>query len=128
VKLVKYYAFILIVLTASLVACKKDSSEPVNLGGTIWSDSAVINTVVFKPFTLAFKNDGTMNVTFGPNYTFPGTWNKLPNSNVVYFYFDEDATNKWKGETTLNGNKMVGGTLTRTAPSAATGTFTATKQ
>ena len=126
----------LAVLTAISVvlfisACSKDSDPPpLNLGSTVWSDSAIINGIKYKPFTLDFKDDGTATVKFGGFSPMPGFWNKLPTSQVVNFYFTESATNTWKGQGTINSTntKIESGILTRLTPSTISGTFVATKQ
>jgi hypothetical protein len=113
-----------------LNACKKDAEPPVNLGGTIWSDSATILTAVYKPFKVVFNQDGTAIVSFSGYPSFSGTWNKPANSQKVYFFFDESATNKWKGEGTLNNSntKIESGVLTRTAGTPLYGTFHLVKE
>jgi hypothetical protein len=111
-------------------ACKKDHEAPVNLGGTTWSDSAKILTYVYKPFTVAFNQDGTATVTFSGYTPFVGTWNKPANSQTVYFFFEESATNKWKGEGTLNNSntKIENGVISRTSGPALSGIFHLVKQ
>ena len=114
-----------------IFSCSKDSDPPpVNLGSTIWSDSAIVGTVKYKSFILDFKDDGTATVKFGSLTPFPGFWNKLPTSQVVNFYFTESATHTWKGQGTINGTstKIESGILTRLTPSTISGAFVATKQ
>jgi|GEM_PF-7008839 len=120
-------AFVAILFTT---ACSKDSDPPVNLGNTTWSDSAIINGIKYKPFTLKFNNDGTAEVTFAGFSPFKGFWNKLPTNATVNFYFTESATNSWKGQGEVNSTntKIENGTLTRLTPSTISGTFVATKQ
>ena len=109
--------------------CSKDiDPPPENLGSTVWSDSAIISGIKYKPLILDFRDDGTATVKFGGLSPFPGFWNKLPTSQVVNFYFTESATNTWKGQGTVNGTTLEGGTLTRLTPSTISGTFVATKQ
>ncbi len=116
-----------------ITGCKKEEcptpETPVNLSGTTFKGSAVINTINYNPFTLLFSADGSASITIGTQ-SFTGSWSKTPNSSVVYFFFDESSTTKWKGQATLNAanNKLEAGTLTRTAPSTFNGTFTADKQ
>jgi hypothetical protein len=123
----------LIIASALFISCKKDSPAPpppVDLGGTTWKGSALVSSITYNPFTLIFNANGTGTVTFSGYPPFPGTWNKASNSSIVYFFFDESATSKWKGQATLNAanNKLEGGVLTRTAPSVLSGTFTTDKQ
>ncbi|MFZ1528609.1 MAG: hypothetical protein WAT19_07660 [Ferruginibacter sp.] len=124
---------ILLLLVSALLffSCKKDDpAPPVDLSGTTFKGTAVINSINYDPFTIKFNADGTATVTIGSFSPFPGSWNKTPNSSIVYFFFDESATNKWKGNGTLstNNTKLENGTVTRTAPSVLNGTFTAEKQ
>ncbi len=124
---------VLIIASAFFVSCKKDNPAPpppVDLGGTNWKGSALVNSITYNPFTIVFNADGTGTVTFSGYAPFPGTWNKAPNSGIVYFFFTESATHKWKGQATLNAanNKLEGGVLTRTAPTVISGTFTTDKQ
>lgn len=113
-----------------LNACKKDAEPPVNLGGTTWSDSATILSTVYKPFKVVFNQDGTALIIFSSYPPFSGTWNKPANSQKVYFFFEESATNKWKGEGTLNNGKtkIESGVLTRTVGVPLSGTFHLVKE
>ncbi len=123
---------IAIVLFAS--ACKKTECpvpvEPVNLAGTTFSGPAIINNVPYNPSVFTFNGDGSFTIKLGAVSTLNGSWSKTPNSSIVYFFFDESPTTKWKGQGTLNtiNNKLEGGTFTRTAPTPLAGTFTADKQ
>jgi hypothetical protein len=120
-----------LLLVITVVSCKKkEDPPPVDLSGTTWKGSAVVNTISYNPFTIVFNADGTATVQFGTIPAFMGSWSKTPNSAAVNFFFDESSTSKWKGSGTLNteNNKLQSGTLTRTAPSALSGTFTADKQ
>jgi hypothetical protein len=127
---------LLFTLTTILIAsaCKKTECpvpvEPVNLGGTTFNGSSLINNVSYNPTVFTFNSDGSFVIKLGSVTPFNGSWSKLPNSSVVYFFFDESSTTKWKGQGTLNAtnNKLEGGTFTRTAPTALAGTFTADKQ
>jgi hypothetical protein len=124
----------LFVAAIAFTSCKKEDcptvTPPVDLSGNTFRGSAVVSGITYNPFTIVFSNDGTCSVTFQGLPTFSGSWSKSPTSSIVYFFFDETATSKWKGQATLNtaNNKLEAGTLTRTAPSAITGTFTADKQ
>jgi hypothetical protein len=123
----------LIIASALFISCKKDCPTPVppvDMSGTTWKGPALVNPTTYNPFTLVFNADGTGTVTFTGFPAFPGSWNKAPDSGIVYFFFDESATNKWKGQATLNtaNNKLEGGVLTRTAPTVISGTFTTDKQ
>jgi hypothetical protein len=122
----------LILFVASIFSCKKEDcpAPSPDLSGTTWKGSAVVNSATYNPFTLVFNTDGTATVTFQGFPPFSGSWSKTPNANAVNFFFDESATSKWKGTGTLNStqNKLESGTLTRTAPSVITGTFTVDKQ
>jgi hypothetical protein len=115
-----------------VAACSKDKEAPPppNLGNTTWKDSAIINGIKYKPFTVQFNEDGTAQVTFAGFSPFKGFWNKLPTSAVVNIYFTESATNTWKGRGTLStdNTKIESGTLERLTPSTITGTFVVTKQ
>jgi|ANMQ01.1.fsa_nt_gi hypothetical protein len=110
-------------------ACSKDCDAPIDLSNTTWEDTAVINGIRYDPFKLQLNSNGSAVITIGGFSPFNGSWSKTPNSNVVYFFFDESATNKWKGEGTLNAaNTEITGTVTRTAPSVLNGTFRVIKQ
>lgn len=114
----------IVVLALVVISCSKDADPPIDLSGTNWEDSAVINTLIYKPFKITFNSNGTAQVTIGSFAPFQGSWNKSVSSNQVYFFFDESNTNKWKGEGTLMPDKnTITGTLTRTAPSVFNGTF-----
>jgi hypothetical protein len=123
-----------LMFTVGFISCKKEDcptpEQPVNLSGTTWAGTAVINTLNYDPFTLAFNSDGTATVKIGSFSPFNGSWNKTPNSNEVNFFFDESNTIKWKGKGTLNADKtkLESGTVTRITPSVYTGTFTVNKQ
>jgi hypothetical protein len=127
------FAFTIALFASS---CKKTDcpvqvlpTPPVDLSGTSFSGPALVNGASYNPTKFIFSADGTCTVQFTGFPAFPGSWSKSPNSNVVYFFFDESATNKWKGQGTLNAtnNKLESGTFTRTAPTVITGTFTADK-
>jgi hypothetical protein len=131
----KKLLFIAVLFTAVFVSCKKKDCPvlvpPVDLNGTTFKGSAIISgTITYNPFTIIFGNDGTCTVTFQGFPPFPGSWSKSPNSSIVYLFFDETATTRWKGQATLNAtnNKLEGGTLTRVTPSLISGTFTVDKQ
>jgi hypothetical protein len=117
-----------------MCSCKKDDptpvTPPVDLSGTSYKGKAVVGGINYDPFILSFVADGTCTVKIGTFSPFAGTWNKTPNSSIVYFFFTENATNSWKGQGTLNADntKLEGGTVTRLTPSAIAGTFTADKQ
>ncbi len=126
-------SFIAIATMLIFNACKKDCPAPVvplDLAGSTWIDSANVSGIPYKPFTIVFNADGTAAVTFQGFSAFPGTWSKTPNSSVVYIFFDENATTRWKGQGTLNATntKIEAGTLTRLTPSTINGTFRVTKQ
>ena len=128
-KLIQFFG-LSVLLAGSMVACKKDAAPPVDLGGTTWSDSANVSGIAYKPFTIVFKKDGTATVTFNGYSAFAGSWNKPPNSDSVYIFFDESYTTKWKakGVLTSSNTKIEGGVLTRVTPDALTGTFQISKQ
>ena len=109
---------------------KESDPPPVNLGSTMWTDSAIISGIKYKPFIIDLRDDGTATVRLGSFSPFPGFWNKLPTSPVVNFYFTESATQTWKGQGTINSTntKIESGILTRLTPSTISGTFVATKQ
>lgn len=115
-------------------SCKKTECpvpvEPVNLGGTIFSGSALIGAITYNPSVFSFFADGSFTVKLGTFSLLYGSWSKTPNSSIVYFFFEESSTTKWKGQGTLNAtnNKLEGGTFTRVTPSTISGTFTADKQ
>lgn len=114
----------LVFLAIIVVSCSKDADPPIDLSATNWEDSAVINSIVYKPFKIAFNANGTAQVTIGSFAPFQGSWNKSVSSNQVYFFFDENNTTKWKGEGALIPDKnTITGTLTRTTPSVFNGTF-----
>jgi hypothetical protein len=122
-----------VIFTVLATSCKKNCPEvvlPVDLSGTTFKGAAVANGVPYDPFVIVFANDGTCTIKFGTFGTFTGSWNKSPNSSIVYLFFTESATNSWKGQATLNAtnDKLEGGTLTRVTPSTLAGTFTVTKQ
>lgn len=121
-----------LITLATFFSCKKDdpAPPPVDLSGTNYKGTAVIGGINYNPFTLKFNADGSAIITIGNFSPFSGSWNKTPNSSTVYFFFDESSTNKWKGLATLNADntKLEAGTVTRTAPTSITGTFTAVKQ
>jgi hypothetical protein len=125
---------VVLLLIVTVTSCKKECpappAPPVDLGGTTWKGSAVVNTITYNPFTIILNADGTASVQFQGFSAFPGSWSKTPNSTTVNLFFNESATNTWKGSGTLNAgnNKLESGTLTRTAPSVFNGTFTADKQ
>lgn len=130
----KKIILIAIALITFASSCKKTECPapevPVNLAGTIFSGPALINAVNYNPSVFSFFADGSFTVKLGSLTLLNGSWSKTPNSSIVYFFFDESATNKWKGQGTLNAtnNKLEGGTFTRITPSALSGTFTADKQ
>jgi hypothetical protein len=131
--IMKKLLFPLLFLVTVMSACKKDDpapEPPVDLSGTTFKGTAVIGGISYDPFKLQFNANGTAVVTIGNFTPFPGQWNKTPNSSIVYFFFDENATTTWKGQGTLNSanNKLEGGTVTRLTPSTIAGTFTADKQ
>ncbi len=117
-----------------ITGCKKEGCPtpevPVNLCGATFKGAAVVGSINYSTFNLTFNADGSAAVTIGTYAPFPGSWNKTPNSSVVYFFFYESSTLKWKREATLNAanNKLEAGVVTRTVPSAINGTFTADKQ
>jgi hypothetical protein len=122
-----------ILFTSIFASCKKDECPaPVvvpDLGGFSWSGPSTVNGVAY---TMSFSTaaDGTLTGSFNPgSFTFTGSWNKTPNSNVVRLFFVQ-AGNNWKGQGTLNteANKIEAGTLTQTSGGALTGVFTVTKQ
>ena len=122
-------------LMLTLPSCTKDAPAaaatpaPLDLSGTTWRDSAIVNGITYKPYTMTFALDGTGTETFSGFPAFPGTWSKTPNSNTVYFYFVENASTTWKGQGNLSaGNTIITGTLTRLTPSALSGTFRVIKQ
>ncbi len=125
-------SILLLLVTAVLFfSCEKDDPvPPVDLSGTNFKGTAVINSINYDPFRLAFNADGTAVVTIGSFSPFQGSWNKTPNSSIVYFFFEESTTIKWKGNATLDSNnaKLASGSLTRITPSTLSGTFTAVKQ
>jgi hypothetical protein len=122
-----------LLLLVLMVSCKKDvpaPEPPVDLSGTTFKGKALINTIAYDPFKLVFNADATASITIGSFAPFAGSWNKTPNSAVVYFFFSESPTITWKGQATLNAasNKLEAGTVTRITPSTIAGTFTADKQ
>ena len=122
---------LLLVSAVLFFSCKKDDPiPPVDLSGTTFKGTAVIGTINYDPFTLIFNADGTAQVTIGSFAPFAGSWNKTPNSSMVYFFFNESPTLTWKGSATLstNNTKLENGTVTRLTPSTINGTFTANKQ
>jgi hypothetical protein len=128
----KKIIFPLLLLVLS-ISCKKDvpaPEPPIDLSGTVFKGPAVFGTISYASFILTFNADATASIKVGGFAPFSGYWNKTPNSSVVYFFFNENDTYKWKGQGTLNaaGNKLEGGILTRLAPSPNSGSFTADKQ
>lgn len=126
----KIRTFLVVALiVTTVISCTKDADPPIDLSGTTWSDSANIGGIPYKPFSITFNGNGTAQVTIGSFAPFSGSWNKSVISNQVYFFFDEGATIKWKGEGTLLVDKnQITGTVTRTVPSTINGTFTIIKK
>lgn len=128
----KKYLFVSAFFFLALVSCKKDDPAPippVDLSSTSWSGPSTVNGINYTMnYTLAAN--GTLTGGFNsPTYPFSGSWNKTPNSNIVYIFFIQ-AGNSWKGEGTLNStnNKIENGTLNQLTGGAFTGTFNVTKQ
>lgn len=118
-------------MALTALSCKKDDNSPsgFDIRSTTWSDSANVGGIPYKPFSISFNADGTAKVTFSGYSPFPGSWNKPFTHDTVFFFFDENATTTWKGVGVFGKNNTeIKGTLTRTAPSTITGTFTVKKQ
>jgi hypothetical protein len=117
-------------LIAVVTSCSKTTVSSVDLGNTYWSGSAVVNSQSFNRFEVALYDDGSADLYFNSISPYLGTWNKRPNKDSVFIYFEDNVGEKWRGEARLNSNatRMEGGMFIRLTNTPLTGTFTTAKQ
>ena len=123
-----------LLVSFSLVSCKKDSPSTVDLSGTSWTGSFVysydaprFNTVhiTLNANTSIIGNTDTTHVS-----PITGFWSKTPNSNVVYMEFTTDeATGSYTGEAILSDDqkKLTSGTGTNSGDASYNLTFELTR-
>jgi hypothetical protein len=119
-----------VLFTALFTSCKKENNvqeTPVNLGGVVFKGRLTLsNQDVYDPTTITLNSNGTANFNLrssanNVNLTYPGSWSKMPNSNIVYFFMDEIFSLppnktyiskwKWQGNLNANANKIESGTI-----------------